>query len=172
MWSSTTSKVFVLYFLGIVFLGGIAPSHAIVRYKFVVRESSHTRLCTNKTMLTVTCINTDLCRHGVKMPRYPWSDGPEYVTQCPISPGTMFSQRVILSDEVGTLWWHAHSEWWRASVYGAFIILPQKKNGYPFPTPHAQVPILLGEWWNANVQEVMEEFLANGVTPMFLMLSS
>ncbi|KAL0392310.1 UNVERIFIED_CONTAM: Laccase-14 [Sesamum radiatum] len=189
MWSSTTSKVFVLYFLGIVFLGGIAPSHAIVRYKFVVRESSHTRLCTNKTMLTVNGQfpgppiyatrgelvivdvynhadhNITIHWHGVKMPRYPWSDGPEYVTQCPISPGTMFSQRVILSDEVGTLWWHAHSEWWRASVYGAFIILPQKKNDYPFPTPHAQVPILLGEWWNANVQEVMEEFLANGGDP-------
>uniref|UniRef100_F6GYB0 TIR domain-containing protein n=1 Tax=Vitis vinifera TaxID=29760 RepID=F6GYB0_VITVI len=23
-------------------------------------------------------------RHGVTMPRYPWTDGPEYITQCPI----------------------------------------------------------------------------------------
>jgi laccase len=63
------------------------------------------------------------------------------------------------------LWWHAHSEWSRATVYGALIISPQKRNGYPFPKPHAQVPILLGEWWNADVQEVMEEFLANGGDP-------
>lgn len=83
-------------------------------------------------------------RHGVKMPRYPWSDGPEYVTQCPISPGTQFSQRIVLSDEEGTLWWHAHSEWSRATVYGALVILPPVRESYPFPKPQAQVPILLG----------------------------
>ncbi|KAL3845852.1 hypothetical protein ACJIZ3_003255 [Penstemon smallii] len=103
--------------------------------------------------------------HGVKMPRYPWTDGPEFVTQCPISPGTRFRQRVVLSDEEGTLWWHAHSEWSRASVYGALIILPERNQPYPFPKPHAEVPILLGEWWNSDVQEVMEEFLATGGDP-------
>lgn len=89
-------------------------------------------------------LSHDNFRHGVKMPRYPWSDGPEYVTQCPISPGTRFRQRVVLSDEEGTLWWHAHSEWSRNSVYGALIILPPKTDSYPFPKPHAELPILLG----------------------------
>lgn len=28
-----------------------------------------------------------VCRHGVKQPRNPWGDGPEYITQCPIKPG-------------------------------------------------------------------------------------
>ncbi|KAG8369249.1 hypothetical protein BUALT_Bualt15G0131900 [Buddleja alternifolia] len=188
MWLIT--KVFLLYFLGVILLGGVTPSQALVRrYKFVLRDSAHTRLCTNKTLLTINGQfpgptiyarrgdlvivdvynranhNITIHWHGVKMPRYPWADGPEFVTQCPISPGTKFSQRVVLSDEEGTLWWHAHSEWSRATVYGALIILPERKSSYPFPKPHAEVPLLLGEWWNSDVQEVMEEFLNSGGDP-------
>jgi len=89
-------------------------------------------------------INTVNPRHGVKQPKYPWSDGPEYITQCPIQPGGKFSQRVIFSEEEGTLWWHAHSDWTRATVYGAIVIYPNKGTKYPFLAPHADVPIILG----------------------------
>lgn len=85
-----------------------------------------------------------ICRHGVKQPRNPWSDGPAYITQCPIRPGTNFSQRIVLSDEVGTLWWHAHIEWSRATVYGALIVYPKEGDAYPFPKPSAEIPIILG----------------------------
>ncbi|KAG5246110.1 laccase [Salix suchowensis] len=81
--------------------------------------------------------------HGVKQPNYPWSDGPEYITQCPVQPGGQFSQKVIFSDEEGTLWWHAHSDWTRATVYGAIVIKPKKGTSYPYPTPHEDVPIIL-----------------------------
>ncbi|KAL2467970.1 Laccase-14 [Forsythia ovata] len=183
-------KVFFLYFVGFLLLGGVLPTHAQERrYKFVLRDAPYTRLCTNKTILTIngqfpgptihatkgeTVIvdvynraneNITIHWHGVKMPRYPWSDGPEYVTQCPIRPGTKFSQRIVLSDEEGTLWWHAHSEWSRATVHGALIIYPEKKNNYPFPKPHAEVPIILGEWWNSDVEEVMNEFIQSGGDP-------
>ena len=83
-------------------------------------------------------------RHGVKQPRNPWSDGPEYITQCPIQPGGRFRQKIIFSTEEGTLWWHAHSEWWRATVHGAIIIYPKNGTNYPFPLPHAEVPIIFG----------------------------
>lgn len=33
--------------------------------------------------------------HGVKQPRNPWSDGPEYITQWPIPPGSKFRQMLI-----------------------------------------------------------------------------
>ncbi|KAI3465409.1 hypothetical protein Pfo_022072 [Paulownia fortunei] len=188
MWLIT--KVFILHFVGIMLLGGVTPGQAKVRhYKFVLENTNYTRLCTTKAMLTIngqfpgptitarrgdTVIvdvhnqaghNITIHWHGVKMPRYPWTDGPEYVTQCPIQNNTTFRQRILLSDEEGTLWWHAHSEWSRATVHGALIILPQKKRPYPFPKPQAEVPIILGEWWNADVQQVMEEFLANGADP-------
>lgn len=80
----------------------------------------------------------------MKQPRNPWSDGPEYITQCPIQPGAKFSQKIIFSTEEGTIWWHAHSDWSRATVHGAIIVYPKYGTGYPFPKPWAEVPILLG----------------------------
>ena len=78
------------------------------------------------------------------MPRYPWTDGPEYITQCPIQPGSKFSQKIVLSSEEGTLWWHAHSDWTRATVHGAIIVYPKNETMYPFHKPNAEVLIILG----------------------------
>ncbi|KAL2922860.1 Laccase-15, partial [Bienertia sinuspersici] len=103
--------------------------------------------------------------HGVKQPRNPWSDGPEHITQCPIKPRGKFTQTVILSEEEGTLWWHAHSDWARATVYGAFIIYPKPGTYYPFRKPDLEVPILLGEWWKRDIFEVYNEFRATGGEP-------
>lgn len=80
----------------------------------------------------------------MKQPRNPWSDGPENITQCPIPAGTNFTYEIIFSTEEGTLWWHAHSDWSRATVYGAIIILPSANTTYPFATPDAQETLILG----------------------------
>jgi laccase len=42
-------------------------------------------------------------RHGIKQPRNLWSDGLEYITQCPIEPGSNFTDEVSLSNEEGNL---------------------------------------------------------------------
>ncbi|RVW26830.1 putative laccase-9 [Vitis vinifera] len=91
-----------------------------------------------------------------------WS---EYITQCPIQPGSKFSQKIILSFEEGTLWWHAHSDWTRATVHGAIIIYPKNGTKYPFPKPNAEVPIILGQWWKSDVNVVRDEALATGADP-------
>lgn len=91
----------------------------------------------------------------MNQPKYPWSDGPEYVTQCPIRPGTSFKQKIVLSVEIGTLWWHAHSDWSRATVHGALIIHPRIKNDYPFPVPYAEVPIILGKFQYAEYMNIV-----------------
>ncbi|KAK1373709.1 Laccase [Heracleum sosnowskyi] len=183
-------KIFALEFLGFLFLATIFASEALVRHAtFVVQETSYTRLCETKKILTVngqfpgqtlfaetgdTIIvdvqnkgnqNITFHWHGVKQPRNPWTDGPEFITQCPIKPGGRFSQRVILSDEQGTLWWHAHSDWSRATVYGAIVIRPKKGTNYPFPKPDKEVPIILGNWWKSDVEEVLQEFLRTGGNP-------
>ncbi|KVI07224.1 Cupredoxin [Cynara cardunculus var. scolymus] len=142
---------------------------ALLQYTFVVQETNYTRLCTSKNILTVngefpgptitarrgdTVIvdvinggdhNITIHWHGIKQPRYPWSDGPEFVTQCPIQPGANFSQQVLLSDEEGTLWWHAHSDWSRATIHGLFVILPRLGTTYPFTQPDGEVPVVLGK---------------------------
>ncbi|KAJ6952572.1 laccase-14-like [Populus alba x Populus x berolinensis] len=158
-------------------------------YNFVLQQAQFTRLCETKTMLTVNgsfpgptiharrgdtiYVNVHnegeygvtIHWHGVKQPRNPWSDGPENVTQCPIQPGKNFTYEVILSDEEGTLWWHAHSDWTRATVHGAIVISPANGTTYPFPAPYAEQTIIIGSWFKGDVKAVIDEALATGGTP-------
>ncbi|PON45879.1 Laccase [Parasponia andersonii] len=162
------------------------------QYHFVVKEAPYTRLCSTKNILTVNgkfpgptlrAYKGDTVfvkvhnkgkhnitihwyvRHGVKVPRNPWSDGPEYITQCPIQPGASFNQKVTFSTEEGTVWWHAHSDWARATVHGAIIVYPKIGTSYPFPKPHREIPLILGEWWKRDVMQVLKEFIRTGGAP-------
>ncbi|WKA10759.1 hypothetical protein VitviT2T_028316 [Vitis vinifera] len=184
-----SKKNFLCYILAFLLFDGLLHCHARHYYRFIVKEAPYTRLCSTKNILTVNgefpgptirlyageTITVDVYNkakdnitihwHGVKMPRYPWTDGPEYITQCPIQPGSKFTQKLILTTEEGTLWWHAHSEWSRATVYGAIIAYPKPGTSYPYPKPHAEVPIILGEWWKQDITAVYEGFLATGGDP-------
>ncbi|CAN0926442.1 LAC7 [Linum grandiflorum] len=100
--------------------------------------------------------------HGIFQLLSAWADGPNMITQCPIRPGGNYTYKFTATGQEGTLWWHAHVSTLRATVYGALIIRPKKGNPYPFPKPHKQIPILLGEWWNANVVDVETQALATG----------
>ncbi|CAN4122556.1 unnamed protein product [Withania somnifera] len=82
--------------------------------------------------------------HGVRQMRTAWADGPEFITQCPIKPGGSYTYRFTIQEQEGTLWWHAHSSWLRATVYGALVIHPKEGAPYPFPKPKRETPILLG----------------------------
>lgn len=92
----------------------------------------------------------------MNQPRNPWWDGPEYITQCPIQPGSKFTYRIIFSEVEGTLWWHAHSAMDRDTVHGAIVIHPRRGTTYPFSRPHREIPIILGTYlalraWFCNV---------------------
>jgi laccase len=71
------------------------------------------------------------------------------VTQCPIAPGTSYVYKFTTQGQEGTLWWHAHISWLRATVYGALVIYPRIGRPYPFPKPSAEVPILLGNQYRS-----------------------
>ncbi|MQL82217.1 hypothetical protein Taro_014674 [Colocasia esculenta] len=156
----------------------------------LIEEATYTRLCRTKSILTVngqfpgptiyarhgdTVVikafnradqNITLHWHGVKQPRNPWSDGPAYITQCPIKPGASFTYRIVFSTEEGTLWWHAHSDWARATVHGAIVVYPELGGAaFPFPRPHQHFLIVLGEWWKRDVNEVLGEMLQTGGVP-------
>lgn len=89
-------------------------------------------------------IHLHLYRHGVRQMRTAWADGPEFVTQCPIRPGKSYTYQFTIQGQEGTLWWHAHSSWLRATVYGALIIRPKQGDSYPFAKPNREFPLLLG----------------------------
>ncbi|PPS18988.1 hypothetical protein GOBAR_AA01580 [Gossypium barbadense] len=102
--------------------------------------------------------------HGVSQLMSAWSDGPEMITQCAILPGNNYTYNYRITKQEGTLFWHAHSSFLRATVHGAIIIHPRARHSYPFPKPYREVPILL-EWWNANVVDVENQALAVGIGP-------
>ncbi|XP_048326381.2 putative laccase-9 isoform X1 [Ziziphus jujuba] len=179
------------FLMGFFFLDGLVLSMAanVHHYSFVLKEANFTRICATKSMLTVNGafpgptiavrkgdtafvnVHNDgnygvtIHWHGVKQPRNPWSDGPENITQCPIHPGQNFTYEVNFSDEEGTLWWHAHSDWTRASVHGAIIILPPIGNTYPFPEPDEERTIVLGSWYDEDLKEAIDESTAAGSGP-------
>ncbi|KAK1410787.1 hypothetical protein QVD17_37326 [Tagetes erecta] len=157
-------------------------------YHFNVEWRNITRLCSTKPILTVNgrypgptiavnegdnvqikvtngvSINTTIHWHGIKQVRTGWADGPAYVTQCPIRPGQSYTYKFTVSGQRGTLWWHAHIAWQRATVYGAFIIYPRMP--YPFAAPvDAEVPIIFGEWWNLPVEGIEDEMKMYGSGP-------
>ncbi|KAL9674857.1 hypothetical protein QQ045_003056 [Rhodiola kirilowii] len=115
---------------------------------------------TNKARYNVT-----IHWHGVRQIRTGWADGPEFVTQCPIRPGASYTYKFTIQGQEGTLWWHAHSSWLRATVYGAIIIHPKQGSTYPFAKPTRETPILLGEWWDTNPIDVVREATRTGAAP-------
>ncbi|KAF7845427.1 laccase-7-like [Senna tora] len=100
--------------------------------------------------------------HGIFQIGSQWADGPEYVTQCPIRPGQNYTYRFTITGQEGTLWWHAHNSFLRTTVYGALIIRPTKGHSYPFTNPYREVPILLGEWWKADIMEIANQIQVTG----------
>lgn len=181
-------KLHLVLALVVAFL--VCFTHARVHYyDFVLKETNFTRLCLTKSILTVndsfpgptiraqtgdtvfvTVYNqghygVTIHWHGVKQPRNPWPDGPEYVTQCPIAVGSNFTQEISLSDEEGTLWWHAHSDWTRATVHGAIVVHPANGTQYPYAQPDGEELIVLGEWYKGDVMEIIETATATGGDP-------
>ncbi|XP_057497261.1 laccase-4-like [Actinidia eriantha] len=162
---------------------------SIRHYKFNVVMKKTTRLCSSKPVVTVNGrfpgptlyareddtvlvnvvnhvkYNMSIHWHGIRQFRTGWADGPAYITQCPIQPGQNFVYNFTISGQRGTLLWHAHILWLRATVHGAIVILPKLGVPYPFPKPHKEIVIILGEWWKSDVEAVIDEALKFGMAP-------
>ncbi|KMT05118.1 hypothetical protein BVRB_7g172690 [Beta vulgaris subsp. vulgaris] len=179
--------------LFLVIIGCILPAVLVecrVRhYKFNVVLKNHTRLCSTKPIVTIngkypgpTIVareddtvlvkvvnhvkyNLSIHWHGIRQIRTGWSDGPAYITQCPIETGQTYTYNFTLTGQRGTLFYHAHILWLRATVHGAIVILPKLGVPYPFPKPHKENVIVLGEWWKSDVEAVINEALKSGLAP-------
>ncbi|KAM1094845.1 hypothetical protein ACFX15_009429 [Malus domestica] len=173
----------------VALLASSVASGAIVEHSFNVNNMTVNRLCRNQSITVVngsypgptiyardgdTLIvhvlnqspyNITIHWHGIFQLLSAWADGPAYVTQCPIRPGQSFTYKFNITGQEGTLWWHAHVSWLRATVHGALIIHPKVGRSFPFLKPAKEVPILLGEWYNGNVVDIEEEGLATGIAP-------
>ncbi|XP_042510514.1 laccase-4-like [Macadamia integrifolia] len=158
-------------------------------YKFNVVTRNTTRLCSSKPIVTVngrfpgqtlyareddTVIvkvvnhvqyNVTIHWHGIRQLRTGWYDGPGYITQCPIQPGQSYTYNFTITGQRGTLLWHAHILWLRATVHGGIVILPKRGVPYPFPKPDNEVVVILGEWWKSDTEAVISQAMKSGVAP-------
>ncbi|WCJ28392.1 laccase 7 [Euphorbia peplus] len=174
---------------GLALLAYSFASSAIVEHTFHVKNLTVHRLCDEQVITAVndsfpgptiqvregdTLIvhvfnkspyNLTIHWHGIFQMLSAWADGPSMITQCPIIPGSKFTYKFKVIEQEGTLWWHAHFSTLRATVHGALIIRPRYRHSYPFPKPDKEVPILLGEYWNANIIDVDEEAFISGGPP-------
>ncbi|KAJ0560675.1 putative laccase [Helianthus annuus] len=161
----------------------------IRNYKFNVVMTNTTKLCKSKQIVTVngrfpgpTIVareddivtikvvnhvkyNVSIHWHGVRQLRTGWADGPAYITQCPIQPGGTYVYNFTLTGQRGTLWWHAHVLWLRATVHGAIVILPKLGVPYPFLKPNKEVVVVLGEWWKSDTEAVINQAQKLGQAP-------
>ncbi|XP_004490661.1 laccase-3-like [Cicer arietinum] len=170
----------------IVSIASAAENHY---HEFVIQTKSVKRLCKTRNILTVNGqfpgptieardgdsmvikvtnagpYNISIHWHGFRMLRNPWADGPSYVTQCPIQPGGSYTYRFTIQNQEGTLWWHAHTGFLRATVYGAFIVYPKLGSPYPFSMPRKEFPILLGEWFDRDPMVILRQTQFTGAPP-------
>ncbi|KAF5747560.1 laccase-17-like isoform X2 [Tripterygium wilfordii] len=182
-----SSLCFMWVFLPQLVLAKHAP---VTRsYKFEIKLQNVTRLCKTKSIVTVNGQfpgpriitregdrllikvvnhvpnNITIHWHGVRQLRSGWADGPAYITQCPIQTGQSYIYNFTVTGQRGTLFWHAHISWLRATVYGPIVILPKKGVPYPFPQPHKEVPIVFGEWWKADTETIINQATQTGGAP-------
>ncbi|KAL2471298.1 Laccase-17 [Abeliophyllum distichum] len=182
---------YLLFFrISMCFYSTIAQQTGTTRhYHFEIQLHNVTRLCHSKRMLTVNgkfpgpriiaregdrvvikvvnhvSNNVSVHWHGIRQLLSGWADGPAYVTQCPIQSGQSYVYNFTIVGQRGTLFWHAHISWLRATLYGPFIILPKKNTSYPFAKPFKEVPMIFGEWWNADTEAVINQALQTGAAP-------
>ncbi|KAI3794227.1 hypothetical protein L1987_36856 [Smallanthus sonchifolius] len=186
--SSFVSGLFFLVF-GLVPLVSLQAEAATKKYQFDVQVNNVSQLCHAKQIVTVNGrfpgptiyaregdrvvinvsnhaqYNMSIHWHGLKQYANGWADGPAYITQCPIQTGSSYVYDFNVTGQRGTLWWHAHILWLRATVYGAIVIMPQLGTPYPFPKPDSEQVLVFGEWWHGDVEEIVKQGNAMGLPP-------
>ncbi|EES18346.1 hypothetical protein BDA96_09G171700 [Sorghum bicolor] len=185
----SSASVVVVVVVAVVLLAAMGAEAETRKYQFDVQMTSVTRLCGTKGIVTVngqypgptlfaregdhvevnvvnrSPYNISIHWHGVRQLLSGWADGPSYITQCPIQPGQSYVYRYQIVGQRGTLWWHAHISWLRATVYGPIVILPPAGVPYPFPAPDEEVPVMFGEWWRNDTEAVIAQALQTGGGP-------
>lgn len=186
--SKFAEAIFLCFFV-IVALISLDVEAKTRHYKFDIKLKNVTRLCHTKAIVTANGkfpgpkisaregdtvlvkvtnhvqYNVSIHWHGIRQLRTGWADGPAYITQCPIQTGQSYVYNFTITGQRGTLFWHAHILWLRATLYGPIVILPKKGMPYPFPKPDKEVTLILGEWWNADTETVVNQAMNSGLAP-------
>ncbi|KAJ7842725.1 hypothetical protein B0H14DRAFT_2586168 [Mycena olivaceomarginata] len=90
--------------------------------------------------------STSIHWHGLFQDRTASEDGPSFVNQCPIAPGTFYQYNFNLGDQTGTYWFHSHlSTQYADGERGTLVICKTTSLLHYLYRPF--VPDQLGIWW-------------------------
>lgn len=103
--------------------------------------------------------NTTLHFHGLFQNGTNQMDGPEMVTQCPISPGDTMLYNFTVENQVGTYWYHSHTAGqYGDGMRGLFIIEEKEKSDYPFAFDE-DVTLSVGDWYHETALQLQPKFM-------------
>ncbi|GMI92066.1 laccase 17 [Hibiscus trionum] len=158
----SSSPAFLVFFSFSTFCLLGDPVLGITRhYKFDVKLHNVTRLCHTKSIVSVN--------GQFPGPRIVAREGDQLlikvVNHVPNNISIHWHGIRQLRSQRGTLFWHAHISWLRATLYGPIVILPKRGVPYPFAKPYKEVPIVFGEWFNADPEAVISQALQTGGGP-------
>ncbi|OMO59589.1 Multicopper oxidase, type 1 [Corchorus olitorius] len=152
----------------------------VLSYELFLQEAELTKLCSTKSILTANgsfpgpeirvrrgdTVLVNVHNQGSHAVSIAWEGFKQSIKDSDglIQPGRNFTYEIKLSDEIGTLWWHAKSAWASATIHGAFVILPAAGESYPFPPPNADQTIVLGSWFKQELTETNAPGKADGFT--------
>jgi len=97
--------------------------------------------------------------HGLEMRGANQMDGAVGITQCPVSPGeTFIYDSVVGNENVGTFWWHAHSQVQRGDgMYGGLVVHKPAEGGGDMKEHKYKrdILVMVGDWYHRGAEEVL-----------------
>ncbi|KAK1231182.1 laccase, multicopper oxidase, benzenediol:oxygen oxidorectuctase [Marasmius sp. AFHP31] len=123
----------------------------------------HNRL-TDTTMRRSTSIHW----HGFFQARTSYADGPAFVNQCPIAPGTTFHYAFDTAGQTGNYWYHSHlSTQYCDGLRGAFIVYdPDDPLKDLYDVDDESTIITLADWYHVVAPDAQTDFFKSGTVPI------
>lgn len=87
-------------------------------------------------------------RNGLQMRKNSWQDGVRG-TNCPILPGTNWTYRFQIKDQIGSYFYFPTLLFQKAAGgFGSIRVYSPELVPVPFPQPDGEFDILIGDWFN------------------------
>jgi FtsP/CotA-like multicopper oxidase with cupredoxin domain len=89
--------------------------------------------------------------HGIRQHGTPFSDGVPFVSQCPITYGTIF-RYAFYAEDLGTHFWHSHSGLQKANgIYGSLIV--RGTNDKTDEYEHDEFQMIIADWMHVYSEQ-------------------
>ncbi|KAJ6474163.1 laccase 17 [Mycena sanguinolenta] len=98
-------------------------------------------------------------------------DGPSFVNQCPIAPGSFYQYNFGLGNQTGTYWFHSHlSTQYADGERGTLVIFttddPDDPQKHLWDVDDASTIITLADWYHTPAEQLMAQFKTDGHEPV------